>query len=320
MIRIVIIAALFFLGACQQATTTDTPATTTSPKATATATASKEFGPAKGLDKYWYEGKAEISRYELSQNRYRDVHPGQAVLIFVTEDFLTDKQVKNDNYRNPNSVPILKTNLIRTFPTGIYDYSIMTSVFTPVGKADYPNTLKVTTTAQDWCGHAFMQLNLEEDNYRSTIHSYFENEADQVNKVPIRILEDELFNRVRISPSSLPTGKHEVLPSTVFARLRHIKFQPLPAQLSLTAYTESTFEGQNLQVYTVEYPSLKRTLEIIFEKEAPYEIVGWTDSYPSAFDGQIRTSVAKKTHQVKQAYWSNNALSDMALREKLGLD
>ena len=40
------------------------------------------------LGDYWYQEATEISRYELQQNRYADVHPGEAVLIFVTEDFL----------------------------------------------------------------------------------------------------------------------------------------------------------------------------------------------------------------------------------------
>ena len=46
------------------------------------------------LDEYWYQGKAEISRFELQQSRYGEVHQGDAVMIFVTEDFRTDIQVK----------------------------------------------------------------------------------------------------------------------------------------------------------------------------------------------------------------------------------
>jgi hypothetical protein len=49
---------------------------------------------------YWSEGKAEVNVYEVSQNRYQENHPGQLISIFVTEDFLTDKQVKNEYYTN----------------------------------------------------------------------------------------------------------------------------------------------------------------------------------------------------------------------------
>ena len=48
----------------------------------------------QSLDSYWYQGKAEISSYELEQVRYGQKHLGDAVLIFVTEDFSKTKQVK----------------------------------------------------------------------------------------------------------------------------------------------------------------------------------------------------------------------------------
>ena len=50
---------------------------------------------------YWNQGKAELARYELQQVRYGEIHQGDAVLIFVTEDFLKDKQVKYD-YGKPD--------------------------------------------------------------------------------------------------------------------------------------------------------------------------------------------------------------------------
>lgn len=314
--NIIFLGICILLASCQN--NTETSKATPSP-AKAIPAATKNFDSDNKLSKYWYEGKAEVSRYELQQNRYRDVHPGEAILIFVTEDFLTDKQVKNDNYSNPNSIPILKANMIRKFPTGLYDYSMMTSVFTPVGNSDYPNTLKVTTSSQEWCGHTYMQLNLGSNNYDVTLHSYFENEADQDIEVPVKILEDELFNRIRINPDNLPTGKMELLPSTVVARLMHLKYQPYEAVLSLAPYSGSEFEGEALQVYTIEYPELNRTLEIVFEQTAPYEIAGWKDSYPSAFDRQVRSTIAKKTHQIKNAYWSKNSLEDMEVRAELGL-
>ncbi len=46
---------------------------------------------------YWYQGKAELTRYQLEQARYGEIHSGDAVLIFVTENFLLDKQVKHEH-------------------------------------------------------------------------------------------------------------------------------------------------------------------------------------------------------------------------------
>lgn len=274
---------------------------------------------AQKLDAYWYEGKAEITRYELQQNRYRDVHPGEAILVFVTEDFLTDKQVKNDQYQNKNSVSVLKTNFIRRFATGIYDYSIMTSVFTPVDGSKNPQTLKVTNSTQDWCGQAFMQLNWRNNQYQTQIRSYFEEEADQNFDVPYAILEDELFNRIRINPQALPTGKIKILPSLSITRLLHQPFQPEDAAAALQTYRGTDFSGENLQSYRVTFANKNRILEIIFENKSPYVIIGWKEAYPS-FDGKIRETIAKRTKTVMTPYWQQNGLDDKALRQELGVE
>lgn len=274
------------------------------------------------LGDYWYQGKAELSRYKLLQNRYKDQHPGEVVMIFVTEDFLTDKQVKNDNYTNPNSVPILKNNIVKTFPTGIYTYNIMTSVFTPVNTADQPRTLKVSNSSQEWCGQSYMQVNYDEREkaYDFMLHSYFENEADKTGRVQAQWMEEEFFNRIRIAPDQLPTGKATVLPSTEYSRLTHRAYSPAQAELSLIDYTGADFSGEGLMNYTIHYPELKRDVEIIFEKEAPHHIIGWRDTYPSLFDKQPRTTIAKRTHTIMDAYWQHNALQDQAMRQDLGLD
>ena len=41
------------------------------------------------FDTYWYQGLAELSRYDLKQSRYGQVRQGEAVLVYVTEDFST---------------------------------------------------------------------------------------------------------------------------------------------------------------------------------------------------------------------------------------
>jgi len=97
---------------------------------------------------YWYDHGAEITRFELEQSRYGEIHPGHAILIFVTEPFLSDIHVKSD-YKSSRlkSIPVLKLNFIKRFDTGIYDYSMMKSVFTPIPTEEqqYSKTLKVST-------------------------------------------------------------------------------------------------------------------------------------------------------------------------------
>src|SRR5574341_1313443 len=147
--------------------------------------------------KYWYQGKAELSRYALKQVRYGEIHQGEAVLIFVTEPFLKDQQVKLEHGNSSNAVSVLKLNFVRKFFTGIYPYSLMTSVFTPVDLQKYP-TLKVTSSSQEWCGNTFMQMNFRSGQYETQIHSYFQDEGDQNLKLKAGLLEDELWTRIRI--------------------------------------------------------------------------------------------------------------------------
>ena len=308
---LILLLVFFFLQSCHQEKTSE--------QSFSAIPVMQSALPKPKLGEYWYQGKAEVSRYSLQQNRYNDSHPGHAIMIFVTEDFRTDLQVKNDYYRSPNSIPILKTNMIRKFPTGIYDYSMMTSVFTPVETEQYPSTLKVSSSSQEWCGHTYMQVNQIEKGYKMTLHSYFEGEADKTKTVGQAVLEDELYNRIRINPDALPTGKMILIPSTTITRLLHLNFQPYEAAATLKDYVGTDFEGEHLKAYTITYPKLKRALEIVFENDAPYKIVGWKDEYPSTFDKKMRTTLAKRTHTIMTEYWTKNGLEDMALRAQLGM-
>lgn len=308
----------FLAVSCQQAAQAPTQSPTQNESKALPVAFKNDAAPVK-LGKYWYQGKAELNKYELQQNRYDAVHSGEAIAIFVTEDFLTDKQVKNDNYNDPNSTPILKLNLIKRFTTGLYDYSIMSSAFTPTKVQDIPQTLKVTTSTQDWCGHTFMQFNYEDGKYKSTLHSYFEAEGDREEMLDYAILEDELMNRIRIAPDALPTGKLQIIPSATILRLKHLPAQAVEASASLGNYKGKDFAGDNLKVYRVNFPVMNRTLEIVFQNKAPYIIEGWTDTYPSAFDRKARTTIAKRTKTILSPYWQKNDPKDEVLRASLEL-
>ena len=268
----------------------------------------------KTLNPYWEQGKGELTIYNLKQNRYADVYEdGEVIVIQVTEDFLTGKQVKNDNYTNQKSTQVLKTNVIKRFTTGIYDYSLMTSVFTPTDMKNYPYTQKVSFSSQDWCGQSFHQINHRTAGYNIKQYSYFENEGDVSLKIGADFLEDELFNRIRIDPYSLPTGETNALPSSEVLRLLHLPIKAIKANFSST-----TTDGQT--TLTVSYPSLSRTLNIYFSTQPPFTIEGWDDTYPSVFDKKPRTTVATKKARDMRAYWGENNISDSALRDDLKLD
>jgi hypothetical protein len=82
-------------------------------------------------------------------------------------------QIKAD-HSGAQDIAILKLNAVRKFFTGIYPYSILTSIFSPVDVQKYPLPLKVSSSTQEWCGHVYTQMNLAENEYRVRLHSYFE--------------------------------------------------------------------------------------------------------------------------------------------------
>ncbi|AXE20141.1 hypothetical protein DR864_21505 [Runella rosea] len=271
----------------------------------------------KTFGEYWFKGKAEISTYALQQAHYGALNPGEAVLVFVTEDFRTDTQVKLDKEENRHkSTPVLKLNAIHRIVTGIYDYSIYTSVFTPIDPALFPQTLKVSTTSQDWCGHTFTQLNYQNNGYKVTGRSYFEDNVSEDYTSEKALLEDEIWTRLRLTPSRLPLGSINIIPGTKTARLRHQKIAPMAAMASMEPYKGNVFPGKSLKVYKIAYAE-GRILQVVFEENFPHRITGWEDTYPSR--GKLLTTRAIHKKTLLSAYWTQNAPENRSLRDTLQL-
>lgn len=270
---------------------------------------------------YWFSGKAEISRYEITQARYGQRHPGEAIMVFVTEDFLTNKQVKHEQNPDLPDTKVLKLNKIKRFQTGMYDYSMMLSVFTPVHWHQYPHSLKVSSSSQDWCGQSYLQANNRKGQYHWQGHSYFQENVVEDYKTDTAWLEDELWTRLKMAPQSLPTGTVKLIPGSLYKRLRHRKLKPEKAQITQEPYKGKRFDGENLMAYQVSYPDLDRTLTIVYEKAFPHMIKGWTDKHKSGFGGDTKmlTTVAKHKKTIRNAYWTKNSLRDSTIRQHLNL-
>jgi hypothetical protein len=264
--------------------------------------------------RYWYQGKAELTRYDLQQARYGEIHAGEAVLIFVTEPFLPDRQVKLERGDPSKGVTVLKLNAVRKFFTGIYPYSLMTSTFTPVSfAADRARTLKVASSSQEWCGQTFSQLNLRGARYEGALRSYFEEEGDRAFGFPAAWLEDELWTRIRLAPETLPVGRVSVVPGLQYARLWHKDVRPEKANAALRSDG-----GEN--VYTLDYDVIQRKIAIRFEREFPYRIVSWEETQPGGFDGSpLLTTKAVATKSLMLDYWKRHGNADSHYRKELGL-
>lgn len=268
------------------------------------------------FDKYWYQGKAEISSYNLTQARYGQLRTGEAILVFATEPFSKSRQVKTKLTSNNKEdvVAVLKLNVIKKFVTGIYDYSILSSVFTPIDLQNQPHSIKVSTSLQEWCGHTYTQLNLQTYKYKVLLHSYFEDEGDQEYQVEQALLEDDLFNRIRISPNTLPTGAIQLIPSTSIARLHHHKLNMREAEAALKPHTSNN----KWMTYELSYNNApERRLSIHYQKDFPHQIEGWEEVYED--NGNLLTTKAVRKKTLLIDYWNQHQLKDEALRKTLEL-
>ncbi len=307
----VLLISLIFLNSC----TEKVGATKGEEGGAIAAVIAEESIPAKPLSSefksYWYAGDAEITSYQLEQARYGQIRDGHAVLIYVTEPFNPEKQVKAD-YPNPDNVPVLKLNSTKNYLTGIYPYSIMSSTFYPV--ADNKHAIKVSSSVQEWCGHVYAQIN-NRDQFEIMSHSYFEKEADQDVKIDKVLLENEVWTKIRINPDVLPTGNFEALPALEYLRTSHARIKSYKA----TATLEEEEEG--MKTYTLSYPELNRSIAIQFDSAFPYSIEGWTETFRSGYGSNARTLVSKGTRmkQIKTPYWQQNGNEDQAYRASLGL-
>jgi hypothetical protein len=268
------------------------------------------FAPDPNFNQYWYAGKAELNSYDYTINRYDETRKGYAVMVFVTEDLSKSKQVKLDNpaAAGTDRVPVLKLNALQRFQTGIYDYSLMSSIFTPVDIQNYPHSLKLTTTVQDWCGHVFSQLNLTDKGYLISQYSYFETEGDNVSDTEGGMLEDEIFTRLRINPESVVSKSVKMIPNLTYTRLRHKPIAPQNASIDIK-------QGEKgLKTCSINYPDIKRRLEVYFEAAFPHKIMGFKE-----YNGEKVMSEVNIRKTVMSAYWEQHDLKSDPLRKELGL-
>ncbi|WP_053332183.1 hypothetical protein [Turneriella parva] len=276
-----------------------------------------------GFDQYWQQGKAELSRYTLTQARYGNLNRGEMIVITVTEPFNADKQVKSDSASGQAVRAVMKAQTMRRFTTGIYDYAITTTSFKPLDDAVTRPAMKITSTSVDWCGQTFAQLNQAKTGYRVESRSYFESEGDETFVVGDAFGEDEIWQRIRLAPDLLPVGENKVLPALAAARLRHRRLAAEPASATLGDYQGKDFSGKQLRSYRLVYArgqSHERSVDFVFERAFPHTIVGYAEEYADGFVTPRRLkTVAKLTKTMLLDYWRTHDAEHEVLRQQLGV-
>ena len=259
---------------------------------------------------YWYSGTAEISSYKLTQARYGELREGEAVMVFVTEPFSVASNTKADNPSKDN-INVLKLNFTKRFNTGIYPYSMMNSSFYPV--TDGNQSLKVSTSVQEWCGHVYMELR-NRKKFELENHSYFEGESFKTELAKTD-LEDDVWSQIRLHPESIKHGKLKMIPSFFYMRLMHIEAKAYDCTLHYATNKDQT------TVVTLNYPELQRELKIRFSTDFPHSILSWTETYPDGFgpNKKMLETSGERIKTIRSAYWNQHGNTDAHLRDELGL-
>ena len=74
--------------------------------------------------------------------------------------------------------------------------------------------------------------------------------------------------------------------------------------------------------YELEFAAEERSLRIFFEKDFPYRIQKWEETYRGlgGKGAKVMTTRAVRTHTIMDAYWRHHGNKDRALLKKLGLN
>lgn len=272
----------------------------------------------------WHDGRAELAGYDLVTPRYDELRHGVAVTIFVTEDFADGPRVKADPGKHPDHqvFPVLKLNLMKDFPTGIYDYNVMTSAFialAPVHERPAGFATKVAFSAQEWCGMTYQQVAFDRHIIRSSAHSYFDGEADKNETIAYPdtgMAAEALYAWARgfAAPALQPGESRQVrlLRALETVRLRH---QPLIweratlARLPDRATVEVRGTSYEVDVMTAEIEA-GDTMTFYVETAPARRIVKWMRS-----NGEVAELVKSE----RLAYWELNGAGKESYLEKLGL-
>lgn len=270
-------------------------------------------GAGSGFWDRWGDGRAEMSGYRLVTPRYGEDREGELVLVYVTEPHDRRLWIKDDEVAEPHRVEVMKLNVSLKFQTGIYPYSVLTSVFSPVADWGRPRftPTKLTLSAQEWCGSYRREMWPGHRGFRSLLFSYFAGEGERVRDVsapPDVLWEDALLVQLRELDGAFAGGgdwEGRVVPALWRLRARHRPARPVPATIRRRAAER---DGVPVTRFVLRYGAYTRTFDV--EKAPPRRILGWSTS-----EGEEAELLA--TGRI--AYWRLNAGGDESARRRLGL-
>lgn len=267
--------------------------------------------------------EAEISSYRTVQPRYGENRTAHTVLIFVTEHLRRDSRIKVEDYAKTPAdqrVHVLKLNRSLQFTTGIYDYSVMTSVFSALqpelGRGIlYP--LKISIVASEWCGNFYEQLLPDGKGAARTMHSYFAAEGDKQDYVAAPssdLYEDSLPVLIReFEGEFMPVGQRRefaILPALWESRMTH---KPLAYEKGWVQKNADRVELAGAK----SVPAVKWVWQV-----GDRVVTYWTGAEPPHYILRWRSSTGESGERIASIhlpYWQHNKNLDLKLRREFGL-
>ncbi len=271
------------------------------------------------FNRLWYDGNAEISTYKLFETRYGELREGIRVMVFVTEPLRLSTLIKPDTpLPDELQVKVIKLNDLRRFPTGIYKYAVMTSVFAAVEeKPDIPRgaTMKVAFSSQEWCGTVFERYVRRPDRYDGHLFSYFESEGEAAYIIPHKNdleSEENLWLMVReLQGPVMEEGARktmQVIPSLWSKRKTHTHSTKVTATVRKGGITPISTALGPMRARTFDWEIDGKKTVVLVEAAYPHRILSWTER-----DGSEGFILASR----REPYWKENANQFQFLRDEL---
>ena len=261
----------------------------------------------------WSDGRAELSGYRARVNRYGEMREAELVLIYVTEPMDRRTWVKDDAVDAQHRVGVLKLNASLRFQTGVYPYSVLTSVFAPVDRYRDETfaPVKITLSVQEWCGHVFHGVWPGDGRAAEQVMSYFAQEGERRRDVATpagTLYEDALLIQLRELDGPFAGGGDwhgALVPSLWSLRRAH---RPTAAVEATITRSRAQRDGAAVHRFVMRYGEFTRTVDV--ESEGARRVLGWQSS-----DGED----VRLVRTARLPYWQLNHNGDEGQRALFGL-
>ena len=215
------------------------------------------------FQKYWKMKGLETTKFILKQD---SLIVGEATLSY---------SLKALNKDQPNgTIHCLSSHFTQKIVQENYNYSDNSTVLMPLNTPLYPHAKTVVSSSQSNIGTDFLSFQPEPKSYLFVGRNSIEPEKEIHQITEKGNLEDEIWAKIRMNPDALPQGEFEMIPSLGYWN----KVHKSPAAQEVKVEFKDVEGAKNLKKYSLDYPELKRKLDIIFEANFPYQIVEFSET------------------------------------------